>query len=171
MTDMADLIKTIQNTPDCAVYPRAGRPEVREPHVLPADVREFYRHCGGVSLFESSAYAIRIVQPENMVQANPVIFDGVDEAPIEESREDISWSWYIIAEGDNRQYITIDLAPERLGRCYDSFWDTHASPGYCAIVAVSFTDLLSRLLANQGSHWYWLQPRFKRLGDAYFGLK
>jgi hypothetical protein len=34
-------------------------------------------------------------------------------------------------------------------------------------VAASFTELLRRLTANRGRHWYWLEPDFVDLGDAY----
>jgi hypothetical protein len=51
--------------------------------------------------------------------------------------------------------------------CYDSFHEVHGMPGSCAVVALSFTDLLERLLAARGGHWYWLEPGFASLGDAY----
>jgi hypothetical protein len=38
---------------------------------------------------------------------------------------------------------------------------------HAPIVARSFTDLLSRLLRAEGNHWYWLEPGFEPLGDAY----
>lgn len=120
-------------------------------------------------MFNSSAYSMDIVPPSRFVLANPVIFIGVSKNELNETGVDISWSWYIVGEGENRQYITIDLSFERLGRCYDSFWDSHAMPGYTPIVARSFTDLLSDLLLNRGKHWYWLQPDFRPIGDAYEG--
>lgn len=52
--------------------------------------------------------------------------------------------------------VTIDCSADRLGRCYDSFWDSHGVAGSCSIVALSFTDLLQRLLDNNGDYWYWL---------------
>lgn len=167
MTSVSQLLATIQKTPDCSIRPALGLPEVAAGHVLPDDLIEFYKLCGGVSLFSSSAYSMEIVPPDRLVLANPVIFIGVSVDQLRQSRNDISWSWYIIGEGENRQYLTIDLAPDRLGRCYDSFWDTHAMPGYSPIIARSFTELLAGLLANQGRHWYWLQPGFTPVGDAY----
>lgn len=35
------------------------------------------------------------------------------------------------------------------------------------LIAHSFTDLLERLLKNQGNRWYWLEDHFQTLGDAY----
>jgi hypothetical protein len=107
------------------------------------------------------------VSPNHFVLANPVIFIGVEENELRASKKDISWSRYIVGENDNRQILTIDLAVERLGRCYDSFWDSHAMPGYTPIIAQSFTELLIRLHTNQGRHWYWIQPDFHSIGDAY----
>lgn len=167
MKGVAKLLATIQATRDCNVRPARGLPRAAAGHVLPDDLLEFYSLCGGVSLFGSSAYSMEIVSPSQLVLANEVIFVGVDETHLNASRNDISWSWYVIGEGKNRQYLTIDLAPERLGRCYDSFWDTHAMPGSSPIIAQSLTELLARLLSNQGKHWYWLQPSFQSPGDAY----
>lgn len=167
MRDMPQLLNIIQRTPDCFVMPAQGLPTIDPSHVLPDDLMEFYRRCGGVSLFPSSAYSIEIVPPNHLVLANPVIFIGIDKDELKTSINDISWSWHIVGEGANRQFLTIDLAVERLGRCYDSFWDCHAMPGYSPIIAPSFTELLVRLHANQGRHWYWLQPDFQSIGDAY----
>lgn len=55
----------------------------------------------------------------------------------------------------------------RLGRCYDSNWEIHGVAGSCPIIANSFTELLERLVMNNGKHWYWLQDDFTSLGDAY----
>jgi hypothetical protein len=81
--------------------------------------------------------------------------------------EDITSQWYIIASDGHRDYLTIDLSCQRLGKCYDSFWDRHGVVGECAVIATSFTDLLERLIANNGQHWYWLTEDFTSLGDAY----
>jgi antitoxin YokJ len=164
---MNQLLTTIASIPDCVVLPEADLPKVASDYELPQDLVEFYSLCGGVELFGSSAYSMEIVASGRLVRANPVIFSGMDEQQIQQTSNDISWSWHIIGEGENRQYVTIDLAPERLGRCYDSFWDTHAMPGSSPIIALTFTELLSRLLDSQGNHWYWLQPDFSFIGDAY----
>lgn len=64
-------------------------------------------------------------------------------------------------------YITIDLEKERLGRCYDSFWDRHGVVGECAVIAQTFTELVSQLYSNQGKSLFWLDDKFNYLGDAY----
>ena len=156
--DMPSLIAAIRSTDDCLVLPPCGTPRVAEGHVLPEDVKEFYGLCGGAKLFESSAFGITIVPPDRMVVANPVILIGVTEEQLEESRGHPSWSWHIIGEGPNAQYVTIDLAPERLGVCYNSFWDVH--PGNSEVIARSFTEFLIRLLTHGGDSLQWDDPSF-----------
>ena len=167
MIDLSYLLDKIRVKPHCSVRQAQGLPLVAHGHVLPNDVIEFYNLCGGISLFDNSAYSMEIVAPDQFVLANPVIFIGVTEDQLRASMNDISWSWYIVGKGKNRQFLTIDLANNRLGRCYDSFWDSHAMPGYSPIIAQSFTELLLRLYANNGDHWFWLQPDFHSVGDAY----
>lgn len=121
---------------------------------------KFYGLCGGVVLFKSASYSTAIVSPREIVPANPAIIG-------KQIDDDISSSWYILADDLNGDYFTIDLSRERLGRCYDSFWDSHAQVSDCKVIAVSFTDFLSRMLNNAGRHWYFLQPEFVSLGDAY----
>ena len=156
--DMRSLVAAIQNTPGCAVRPPAGLPKVADGHVLPDDLREFYTLCGGATLFSSALYDFTIVPPDRVVPANPVILVGATEEQLAATKDDISWSWYIIGESDSGQYISIDLNPERLGRCYDSFWEVH--PGNSPTIARSFTDLLVRLLADGGQSLYWTTPDF-----------
>ncbi len=75
--------------------------------------------------------------------------------------------WYLLARGSSGEGISIDLHPDRLGRCYDSFWDRHGLAGSCPVIALSFLDLLTRLMDSGGAHWYWLEADFGSLGDAY----
>jgi antitoxin YokJ len=154
------LVDQVKAEPTCRVLAPAGLPAVSARYVCPPDLLEFYSLCGGISLFESSAYSMRLSSPAELVPANPVIRG-------EPGGDDISSAWHVIGWGENSQYLTIDLHPERLGRCYDSFWDSHAIQGSCPVIALSFSDLLEALIRNKGEHWYWLQPSFRSLGDAY----
>jgi hypothetical protein len=85
----------------------------------------------------------------------------------EACEDDISASWHLIVDDTNGEYLTIDLSENRVGRCYDSFFDRHGVRGSCPIIATSFSELLQRLIENRGQHWYWLQEGFESLGDAY----
>lgn len=154
------LVTKIETLPNCIVYPSKGIPAIEEAYTLPDDIREFYDLCGGVSLFTSAENVVNIVPPDEFILANPVIVG-------ERCEEDITADWYIVANDGNGDYLTVDLNKDRVGRCYDSFWDRHGVVGECAIIAISFTDLLERLVDNKGQRWYWLRDGFNSLGDAY----
>lgn len=126
---------------------------------LPHDVHAFYAACGGLDLYTDRAYGVHVVPPAEFAKANPVIRGCVGDG-------DISCDWFIIGM-NAKQYITIDLGMGRAGRCYDSFWDRHALPGDSPIIAMSFSELLVRLIAGGGGYWYWLREDFISYGDAY----
>lgn len=150
----------ITNAPGCVVFPPQGIPTIDPTLELPLDVHEFYEVCGGVTLFQHADYQVNIVPPQEFVLSNPVLVG-------ERCEEDISSNWYLVANDGHGEYLTIDLDPSRLGRCYDSFHDRHGVVGESSIIALSFTDLLERLIKNKGQYWYWLQDDFASLGDAY----
>lgn len=124
------------------------------------DLAYFYTHYETVCFFPDSDYSYTIVAPHEFVPANPVIVGEM--CPV-----DISSSWYIIGRNDSGDYLSIDLHPARLGRCYDSSFDRHGVVGESQIIAVSFTDLLLRLFNAGGAYPYWLRSDFVSLGDAY----
>ena len=103
----------------------AGLPELREGDVLPADLRAFYRVCGGLTL---QKIRMRVVEPSHFV-------------PLD------SGGRYLLAERYDREgeRVAIDLSPDGLGRCYES-----SDRSYC--VAPSFTSFLARL-ARDGIYW------------------
>jgi antitoxin YokJ len=156
--EIRDIVTEIAGSSECRVYPSAGLPTNLE-YPLPADLEAYFRMCGGIDLFVNSGYGLHVVSPAEFVRANPVI-RGV------EGRDDISYDWFIVAKSEPA-YITIDLGKERAGRCYDSFWETHALRGDTPIIAMCFTELLERLFADSGEHWYWARKDFQAYGDAY----
>lgn len=162
---MLELIEKINKLDNCKVFPAQGLPFLGDEHSLPKDIKEFYTYCGGIKFFYDSDYSIEIVSPDKFLLSNPVILpkDWEKDLP----KNDISKDWYIIAESGVEQKISIDLNKKRVGRCYDSFWDIHASPGSCPIIAESFIKLLESLFFNNGEYWYWLKNEFEYLGDAY----
>jgi antitoxin YokJ len=160
---MKNLLKRIGATAGCRILAEAGFPKLERSHKLPDDLTEFYKLCGGVELYSDALFPVRISAPSELVPANPVI--------IGEQVRDISDSWYIIGRGGGDEYMSIDLAPDRSGMCYDSFREVHGLPGSCAVIGLSFTDLLTRLVAARGGHWYWLEPGFASLGDAYDSVR
>ena len=167
-----ELVARIRAAPGCTVAEPIGRRDLRLPavhpgHVLPDDLREFYEVCGGLTFFKQSPYTTILVPPMEVVVATPILEPGAYPDQFTSSLDDISWSWYLIARDENLDYLTIDLGEDRVGRCYDSALGCHANPGYCAIVAFSFTELVSRIYEDQGEHWL---PRLPALGDAYQGI-
>ncbi|MDJ1472405.1 SMI1/KNR4 family protein [Cytophagaceae bacterium DM2B3-1] len=154
-----ELLTKIREDKECIYLDRSFIPRPPEGLLLPEDIILFYTHCGGVELFPNKNYSMKIVAPQDFVRANPIIA-GTD------GEDDRSYNWFIIGESGS-QYITIDLAQERLGRCYDSFWETHALKGNCPVIATSFTELLESLYQHKGEYWYWLRDDFHSLGDAY----
>jgi hypothetical protein len=117
-------------------------------------------------LFAGSGLSVQILPPAHVVLANPVIVEGLTKESHPEVADDISWSWYLLVQITGANFISIDFHPDRLGRCYESFAFTHAVPGDSHIIALSFTDLLTDLLKNEGRE-YWTEPDFPYLGDAY----
>jgi hypothetical protein len=165
MGKVEQLIRQIRALPHCHVLEPTGLPKADETkHILPDDLKEFYNLCGGLVLFENKEYPIYVVSPDKFVLANPVIVGELCE-------EDISSNRYIICNDGNDEYLTIDLDEERLGKCYDSFFDRHGLVGESQIIATSFTDLLERLINNKGQYWFWLRDDFNPLGDAYDDLE
>lgn len=162
-----EMLQDIKEIENCIVYPAEGLPEnIEEGDVLPEDVLEFYNMCAGMDLFTKADFGLTIVAPDKLVLANPIIVG-------EKCDYDISSHWYIIANLGDGNYLSIDLHPDRLGKCYDSHWDCHGVAGSSTVVANSFTDLLNRLLVSkgEGDSWYWNSGDFKPLGDAYDGIE
>lgn len=161
MQQIKKILEKIKSYPGCEVHKPSGVPEINASHFLPEDLYNFYQLCGGIILFKGKNYSIKISAPQDLVLANPVIVGQLCEY-------DISSSWYIIgSDFTSNQYITVDLSEERLGRCYDSFWDRHGVVGSCPIIATSFEELLLNLVKSRGESLYWLEPDFVFLGDAY----
>ncbi len=158
---MRRLVDRLRTATGCEVHaPNGAAARVRDVERVPADLAEFYSLCSGASLHQGADYGISIVDAGRFVPANPVIL-GADPM------DDISRHWYVVGHDGGSQYLTIDCHPNRLGRCYDSFWDSHGVAGSCAIVAASFTELLVRLMDGEGQGWYWLRPEWNGYGDAY----
>ncbi|QFT89229.1 Antitoxin YokJ [Bacillus sp. THAF10] len=158
--ELGHLIEKVKNFSNCKVHSPLGFPVVEKGHLLPDDLYEFYKICGRIELFTNCDYGITIVSPKEFLLANPVIIG-------EKAENDISSDWYIIGRDKNNDYLTIDLNPLRLGRCYDSHWEIHGVPGSCPIIANSFTEFLDRIVMNRGKQCYWLQDDYTYLGDAY----
>ena len=158
-----DLLAANANTENCRVLKNKGSIVFSSEHDLPVDLQYYLSNYESVELFKTADYPITIVGVNNFKKANPIIL-------IDDAENDISDNWFVVATDNRLQYITIDLAKERLGRCYNSFWDRHGIIGEQPIIANSFTELLQALYENKGGYPYWLREDFQKLGDAYDGL-
>lgn len=156
-----ELIESVRTAQGCRVSPPTGVPDV--PYRLPNDLLDYFTVCGGLTLFEGAEYGINLVGPSDFVRANALIAGADDPS-------DISHDWYVVAVSDG-QYVSIDLNADRLGRCYDSFWDRHAVAGSCSIVAMSFEEFFAKLVNGRGDRWFWLESGFVTYGDAYGTLR
>ncbi len=159
--DVAALLDEIRRNPTCVIHSPVGLPYVRPQYTLPGDVVAFYTLCGGIDFFSTSGAPTCIVPPPQFVPANPVI------AFTEEGYDDISDAWHLLAGISNGDYIVVDCDPTRLGRCYDGNHETYGLGGQTPIIAGSFSEFIERTLAVGEGGYYWAQPSFHALGDAY----
>ena len=125
------------------------------PKAPPDDLADFARLCGAIRTPAGLVIAQRVRHAQRAILG-------------EEHPEDRSFHWYVIAEDDTTstaERTVIALYPTRLGRCYDAFWDRFAVAGSMPVIAMSFTDLLTRVIDAEGAP-YWSSETLQ-LGDAY----
>ena len=158
--EIEELVALAGNDAGCRVLPPAGAPLIDPPLRIPGDLARFYELCGGAELFLQEDYGITISPPSQLIPSNIAIIG-------EQYPEDITATWFTVGVTPDSDYVSIDLSPERNGRCYDSFHETHGLVGESPIIAASFAELLERLLRSRGSYWYWLRDDFRPIGDAY----
>jgi hypothetical protein len=160
MATVIELIERAARSDRCAVHPPAGTPSVPAQFQLPDDLADFYRRCGGADLFLEGDYGILLLPPDELLESNVVLVG-------QQYPDDRSSSWFTVARSVDREFLSIDLADERNGRVYDSFYEIHAVVGSATIIANSFTDLFTMLMDTDGDRWPWLTEGFVSLGDAY----
>jgi hypothetical protein len=59
-------------------------------------------------------------------------------------------------------YLAINVEPGHVGEVLDCFHETVGQPGWTKIIALSFTELLDRLLSS--SRCFWLMKKHKAYG-------
>lgn len=174
--DIISLVEEMKTLPDCEMLPPSGLPMLRSEHVLSNDLKTFYELCGGFiwTLMVGSTFrdSFSVLPPRRVLLANPIVTCISEEELAQYGRDDISWDWYTIAQTANGDFFTIDLNPNRLGRCYDSFHETHASPGDSPILGFSFTEFLCRMMrhiqSSKATEWNWEETlKSISLEDAY----
>ncbi|GHJ52932.1 antitoxin YokJ [Nonomuraea sp. TT08I-71] len=161
MSRIDDLVDALRRDATCTL----AQPVRGTEHAfsgLPDDLRRFYNICGGAVLFVGAPFVWEIVGPQALAPTNPeVVGEQVDD--------DLTSSWFIVGRqrGDSSALISIDLAANRLGWCYDSDVEIHGLVGSCPILAFSFTELLEELIDARGRFIFWEGEKFVYKGDAY----
>lgn len=159
MEDLINILTAIEHNESCAVC-KLPHPVAKLPLHLPQDLQYYFENYAEISLFDDADCPIKVVGLAEFKRANPIIAG-------EDAADDVSHNWFIIAHDNHSQYITIDLSKDKLGYCYDSFWDRHGVAGEQAVVAKSLTELLQCLYLAKGQSLYWTEQGFQSLGDAY----
>ena len=165
MENIKDIIELIKKDKNCKLV--EGMSDFASDLNIPEDLKFFYDNYDSIELFLEKPYGIRIVSINEFISTNKNLYSEGDVI-WEELEGDISNQWYMIAESEQlSQYVSLDMGDSNLGYCYDSFLETHATPGDSPIIAKSFTELLKRLYFSGGEKWYWLEENFEPYGDAY----
>ena len=163
MKSFDQIIAELQSRADCHFRLATHLPTIPLDLRLPPDLVAFYERFSEASLFTHDVLdaPCQILPPADFLQVGEAIMGEPTTVGIERS-------WYALADVRDGNYIAIDLLPERLGRCYDCFHETYGEPGYCTVIALSFTELLNRVAQAEGKP-FWLEETFDGYGDAYEG--
>ena len=162
-------------------HPMFPGSRIEERTSLPEDLCKFYHHANGAELFRFGDTAAYHIVPISEVKP-------LDWGDISEFLRDVltpnGHIWYRLVDLADGSWLVINPRPEypepiRLrylddpgAREWDNFAaichchkDTLGQPGRNPVVALSFTELLERLL-DSGGRPYWLDSNFAGYGDA-----
>ena len=125
---------------------------------LPADLLAFYRSSNGAYLHESKGsgdfqvggrwWKWRVLPVEELRDIAAIY--GIDETcPMADTLR----QWIALVDVLDSDYLAVDVAPERSGQIIDCFHETIGWEGYHAIIAMSFTELLERLMESRDPYW------------------
>lgn len=164
MSSMTEAIAVIRDRWPTTVRAPTGEVRAAPPLAVPNDLEEFYDLYGGLDIDDGGGVeepTLKILPPNQIARANPVILG-------DDGKESPSYNWFLLAFY-NGNYVTIDFSVTKNGRCYDSYFDCHAMPGSCRVLASSFTDFLKRIAHSSFDHpRYWeSDDGFDSLGDAF----
>ena len=169
MKNISECVADIQGRADCKLLPVRSQELNIDLSNAPEYVREFFRLCGGAVLNIGEGAEIVIVSPRDFSEINRSLYPEGDVI-WEELEGDVSQEWFLIASDVGKgQYVSIDMNDDRLGWCYDSFLETHATPGDSTVIAKSFTEFLQNTMSSP-QRFYWLCDTYVSYGDAYDNL-
>lgn len=155
MQSVREIIGRARTTEECRVEQPTGLPTIPDGFALPADVAEFYSLCGGLDMFPEEDWGWRIVAPGEFLRADAqVLAQYFDEHPEEFDGTPSEGLQVIAIRGAGPDIVSIDIHPDRLGLCFDSYYGDHATDS-SRIVALSFTELLNGFFGwrEDGNFW------------------
>lgn len=119
---------------------------------LDADLRAFYLHCNGATLFQQINSPCRL-RPLSKILRARVDMRGSDTD---------EWgpaSWYVIGDLTESDTLIVDVdspTPENRYPIIDGFHEAMLGPEECERIADSFSRFLEQLL-HSGGHKFWLK--------------
>ena len=161
MTPLDEVLECLRLRDDCLFHPASCFPKIPTGLQLPADLTEFYRRYSEALLFCRRDMKLKL-QDSRCHVLPPNQFVQIGKAILNEETTAVQASWFSLADVQDGNYFAIDLAPSRLGRCYDCFHESF-EPADCKIIALSFTELLNRF-AEAGDDCWWLAEGFQGYG-------
>jgi hypothetical protein len=119
---------------------------------LDPELRAFYLHCDGATLFQrlNSPCRFRALPRIRRARVDMRGSDTDEWGPV---------SWYVIADLPDSDRIIIDVS-RSLNGCYpiiDGFHEAMLVPEECKRIAGSFSQFLEQILRHQGRA-FWLGP-------------
>jgi hypothetical protein len=120
---------------------------------LDPDLKAFYLHCNGGTLFKRRPDAdYRLLPLSEIVRARVAIFG-------EDKDEDGPASMYAICDLQDGDYVLVDMGRQEDGRypIMDGWHEAWPNPKHCKQIARSFGEFLERALSSEGS-FFWLKP-------------
>ncbi|RKH40836.1 SMI1/KNR4 family protein [Corallococcus llansteffanensis] len=117
---------------------------------LDADLRAFYLHCDGASLFDLVNSPFIFPALAKWVRARKFIF-GED---LDEGGPD---TWFVVCEVLDGNCIILDVSQQENGRSpiRDGYREGFPDPKWCPRIAGSFSEFLAGALQSKG-RWFWL---------------
>jgi cell wall assembly regulator SMI1 len=118
---------------------------------LPADMKAFYSHCDGASLFEKDDPTYKLLPLSQIARAR-ILVNGEDTDACGPE------SWYGFCDVRDGNYVAIDLdtASSTFSCVFDCFHETFPDPAYTNMIARSFSEFLENALNSRGQ-LYWLK--------------
>ena len=126
---------------------------------LPDDLIEFYRMTNGAFLHQTDQFSglaqvggrwwkWKILPVSDLAPVTETMFVNETSPLLEACR-----SWFALVDVMDSDFLAIDTAPTRRGQVVDCFHEAVGVVGYTPVVALSFSEALSKLLTSPEPFW------------------